>query len=103
MSTALNEMFAEGSVIIQEELHKAKKLRGTKLDKFKQYYGISTLDGDLFYTNRNLIITSKYDYALIRNLILPENHVLIYDIAEYGLHISVMRYMNDANLNEVFQ
>lgn len=87
---------------IKAELSKAKKLSNEEVDKFKNLYGISTINGEIYSNKYNIILTSKDDYDSIKYIIGPENHVLQFNIEEYGYSMFVFRKLNDAVLEEYF-
>ncbi len=82
------------------ELHKCKKLNKAQKDKFRLAYGMSSIDGDIYYNFTNIVLTSQMDYKSLEYYINSEDLVLKIENFEYNTFVYVFSFLNNDLLRQ---
>ena len=86
---------------IKQECMGAKPLTGDVLKNFREMFGIGDDIEGVFYNEYNIIFTDKQTYESIRYLIPNHETIASIEISEYNENFYIVRYFQDAVLNEV--
>ena len=85
-------MLKEGLI---SELYGAKKLKGCKLDAFKDIFMLDMDDPYIYYNKYNIIITSEIVLNALQPYLSNERKIMSVEIPEHQVNLWVYAYFND--------
>ena len=89
---ACMEILKEG---IRSELYGAKKLKGEKLDTFKDIFMLDMDDPQIYYNKYNIVITREDVLNALQPYLSNERKTLTIVVDEHNVNLWVYAYFND--------